>query len=251
LVSGLVRADLDAQRRVQRLSDAPLSVASPRTQLLLVAAGTALVAALTVPGLAAHTTAVASSVLEPLVLWSAALGSALVLAYAGASARAAAEGAELVAVEVGRQLKAGRQSAPAPLPEDFSPSYKTCVDLATRHSGSRVLLQVLAALSLPIALVVGARLLTRAEPVALGVDALVSFVAAASFTGFAAALTLDAAHAAVAGRRLKRDADGGAVPIAAAGEALTTVLGHAASPAAQALLVATACVALVIAPFLH
>jgi Na+/H+-translocating membrane pyrophosphatase len=208
-------------------------------------------AALTVPGLAARTTELSISVLEPIVLWSAALGSALVLAYAGASARAAAEGAERVALEVGRQLRAARPSTPAPLPDDFSPSYKACVDLAAELSRPRVLIHVLTALALPIALAAGVRLVTRAQSVALVIDSLVGFVAAVSFTGFAAALILDAAHSAVAGRRLKRAADGGSVPIAAAGEALTTVLGQAASPAAQALVLATGCIALAIAPFLY
>jgi K(+)-stimulated pyrophosphate-energized sodium pump len=250
LVSGFARAEVEALRRVQRLSESRLSMASPRAQLLLVAAGTALLAALTVPGLAARGDGLAGIALEPIVLWSAALGSALVLAYAGASARAAAHGAERVALEVGRQLQAGRTNAPSPLPDDFSPSYKSCVDLAARLSQGQVL-HVLSALALPIVLVVGVRLFTRTQPIALVIDALVGFVAAASFTGFAAALTLDAAHAAVANRRSKRGADGSRIPIAAAGEALTTVLGHAASPAAQALVLATACIALSIAPFLH
>jgi K(+)-stimulated pyrophosphate-energized sodium pump len=251
LISVLARAEVEALRRVQRLSQSRLSMASPRTQLLLVAAGTALLAALTLPGLAAQSDGLTGSALEPIVLWSGALGSALVLAYAGASARAAAHGAERVALEVGRQLNAGRTIAPAPVPDDFSPSYKSCVDLAARLSQGRVLPQALSALALPVLLAVGVRLFTRTQPIALVIDALVGFVAAASFTGFAAALTLDAAHAAVANRRLKRGADGSSVPIAAAGEALTTVLGHAASPAAQALVLATACIALSIAPFLH
>jgi K(+)-stimulated pyrophosphate-energized sodium pump len=251
LISVLARAEVEALRRVQRLSQSRLSMASPRTQLLLVAAGTALLAALTLPGLAAQSGGLTGSTLEPIVLWSGALGSALVLAYAGASARAAAHGAERVALEVGRQLNARQTIAPAPVPDDFSPSYKSCVDLAARLSQGRVLPQALSALALPVLLAVGVRLFTRTQPIALVIDALVGFVAAASFTGFAAALTLDAAHAAVANRRLKRGADGSSVPIAAAGEALTTVLGHAASPAAQALVLATACIALSIAPFLH
>jgi Na+/H+-translocating membrane pyrophosphatase len=251
LVSGLTGGDTEAQRRLQRLSDARLSVASPRAQFLLVAAGTALVAAVTVPGLAARATHLAASVLDPVVLWSGALGSALVLAYAGASARAAARGAEGVSLEVLRQLPAMRRAMPSPVPEDFSPSYKSCVDVATNLSRARTLPHVLLALGLPIALVVVLRALTRSEPASLVVDALVSFVAAAGFTGFAAGLTLDAAHSAVAGRRLKRAPDGGVVPLAAAGEALTAVFGHAAGPAALALALATACVALAIAPFLN
>jgi hypothetical protein len=80
--------------------------------------------------------------------------------------------------------------------------------------------------------------------------ALVAFVAGTGFAGFAAALTLDAAQTAVAARRLKRGADGGVAPLAIASETLTSVLGHAAAPAAHALVLATAGTALAIAPFL-
>jgi hypothetical protein len=182
-------------------------------------------------------------------LWAGALGAGLVLAYTGASARAAARGAEGVALEVERQLRvARREPAANPVPDDFSPSYKACVDLAARLSRARSLPHVLAALALPVALVVALRLLTPSAADQLA--ALVSFVAAAGFTGFAATLTLDATQAALAGRRLKRAADGSVIPVAAASEALTSVLGHAAGPAAQAAVLATSAVALAIAPFL-
>ncbi len=98
-------------------------------------------------------------------------------------------------------------------------------------------------------LVLAVRWIARA-PSALVVDALVAFVAGTGFAGFAAALTLDAAQTAVAARRLKRGADGGVAPLAIASETLTSVLGHAAAPAAHALVLATAGTALAIAPFL-
>jgi hypothetical protein len=113
-----------------------------------------------------------------------------------------------------------------------------------------VLPQVLAATALPIVAVVAIRLLVPGAPAALVVNAVVAFVAAAGFTGFAAALTLDTAHGSVVGRRLKRAADGAVPPVALAGEALTSLLGQAAAPAAEACVLATAAVALVIAPFL-
>jgi K(+)-stimulated pyrophosphate-energized sodium pump len=247
-VAGLAGAELDAQRRMQRLAEARLSMISPRAQLLLCALGAALVTALSVPSLALRSAGAMIDVLEPVVLWSGALGAALVLGYAGASARAAAAGAHTLSLEVGRQLRAARRGA-GPVPEDFSPSYKACVDLAAESSRARRLPQVLAALSLPVLLVLAVRWIAQA-PSALVVDALVAFVAGTGFAGFAAALTLDAAQTAVAARRLKRGADGGVAPLAIASETLTSVLGHAAAPAAHALVLATAGTALAIAPFL-
>jgi Na+/H+-translocating membrane pyrophosphatase len=248
---GLAGVEFDAQRRIQRLSEARHALVTPRAQFVLLLAGTALVTALAVPSLAARAGGIAVDLLEPSVLWAAALGAAVVLSYAGASAGAAAKGAHGVALEVERQLQAApRATASSPLPEDFSPSYKTCVDLAAEVSRTRVLPQVLAATALPIVAVVAIRLLVPSAPAALVVNAVVAFVAAAGFTGFAAALTLDTAHASVVGRRLKRAADGAVPPVAAAGEALTSVLGQAAAPAAEACVLATAAVALVIAPFL-
>jgi hypothetical protein len=234
---------------VQRLSDSRL--ASPRAQSALALSAGALLAALTVPALAARSEDPALALLEPVVLWAGALGAGLVLAYTGASARAAARGAEGVALEVERQLRVARRAPTSnPVPDDFSPSYKACVDLAAELSRARSLPHVLAALALPVALAAGLRLLLPTMPSPIAVDALISFVAAAGFTGFAATLTLDAIQAALAGRRLKRAADGGVIPVAAASEALTSVLGHAAGPAAQAAVLATSAVALAIAPFL-
>ncbi len=247
-VAGLAGAEPDAQRRMQRLAEARLSMISPRAQLLLCALGAALVTALSLPSLALRDAAAVIDVLEPVVLWSGALGAALALGYAGASAKAAATGAHTLSLEVGRQLRAARRGT-GPIPEDFSPSYKACVDLAAESSRARRLPQVLAALSLPVLLVLSVRWLAQA-PSALVVDALVAFVAGTGFAGFAAALTLEAAQTAVAARRLKRGADGAVAPLAAASESLTSMLGHAAAPAAQALVLATAGTALALAPFL-
>jgi len=247
-VAGLAGAEPDAQRRMQRLAEARLSMISPRAQLLLCALGAALLTALSLPSLSLRSADSAMDVLEPVVLWAGALGAALVLGYAGASASAAARGAHTLALEVGRQLRAARGGG-GPVPEDFSPSYKACVDLAAESSRARRLPQVLTALMLPVVLVLLVRWLAQAPP-ALIVDALIAFVAGAGFTGFAAALTLEAAQTAVSARRLKRGADGGVAPLAAAGETLTSVLGHAAAPAAQALVLAAAGAALAIAPFL-
>jgi Na+/H+-translocating membrane pyrophosphatase len=246
-VARLAGSEADAELRVQRLSDSRL--ASPRAASALALSASALLAALTLPALAARTTNHTFALLEPVVLWAGALGAGLVLAYTGAAARVAARGAEGVALEVERQLRVARRTPAAnPVPDDFSPSYKACVDLAAELSQARSLPHVLAALALPVVLAVGLRLLLPEAPIA--VDALISFVAAAGFTGFAATLTLDATQAALAGRRLKRAADGSVVPVAAASEALTSVLGHAAGPAAQAAVLAMAAVALTIAPFL-
>lgn len=237
--------DAEAQRRVQRLEETRLAALAGRSGLVLTAGATAFFAALAVPGLAALPPDAHVDLLEPMVLCSAVLGAALVLAYSGASARSALSGAHRLYVEIERQV-GGFPPGPgiSRLPEDFSPSYKVCVDTAARLARRRLLTHVVGVFGAPVAFVLGIRLLGGAE----AAESLAGFVVAAGFTGFAAALTLDAAHAVLSWQRPARAA--GDAPVAAAGEALALVLGHSAGPAAHALALATACTALTIAPFL-
>lgn len=238
-------SDPEAQRRVQRLEETRLAALAARAGLVLTAGTTTFFAALAVPGLASLPPDAHVNVLEPVVLCSGVLGAALVLAYAGASARSALSGAHGLYVEIERQIRGIPQnSGLSRIPEDFSPSYKVCVDAAERLARRRLLTHVVGAFGAPVAFVLGIRLLGGTE----AAEGLAGFVVAAGFTGFAAALTLDAAHAVLSWQRPARAA--GDAPMAAAGEALALVLGHSAGPAAHALVLATACTALTIAPFL-
>jgi Na+/H+-translocating membrane pyrophosphatase len=252
-VATLSGADSEAQRRTARLDEAQPFAASARSQLILTVGAAAQLSALAIPALARKPLRMEIGLLDPAVAWSGALGAALVLAYAGSGARAALRAARDVASEVDRQLRRfPREHGSALIPHDFSPSYKACVDIVSRLPLGRGGLTALGALAVPGALALTLLLLYSGAENKRAIEGLMAFVLFSGLVGFAAALSLDVARATLTSVCRSARAQAGADPLpASASDGAADVLGHAAGPAAQALVVGAAALALAVAPFLH
>ena len=244
----------EVQRRTGRLDDAGF-VASSVAQTYLIAVGclAALLAAAAVPLLGGSVTAGTVDLTKPIVLWSGALGFALVLAYAGSAARAATRGARAVALEVERQLRGFPKQRGLPqVPRDFTPSYKACIELSSRTALERVLWIALVALSAPAVLGVALRSIYRARDVGIPAEAVSAFVAIAAVTGLSVALSLDSVRATLGAARrvLRPSGTSGGFGAALSGDAVADVVGSSAAPAAHIIVKAAAASALMAAPFL-
>ena len=185
--------------------------------------------------------------------WCGAVGAAVALAYAGSVARAAVRGAREVSAEVERQLRGfPREHGVAQVPADYTPSYKSCVELTTLVSLRRALSPIAVALGTPIVLGLGLRWLFRSLAPQLVPQGLTWFVVVASLTGLALSLSLDAARATLGlVRRANRGKDSlSAFSHSLTADALSDIFGNAASPALQLSIKATAAAALIITPFL-
>ncbi|HWA71206.1 MAG TPA: sodium/proton-translocating pyrophosphatase [Polyangiaceae bacterium] len=252
-VAALAGADSEAQRRSLRLDEMQGVGASARAQLITNLTAAALLSALAVPALAREELRIQVALFEPIVTWSGALGAALILAYAGSSTRRAVRGARELAGEVDRQLrKFPREHGIALIPADFSPSYKACIDLSTRLAFVRLAPEALAALAVPAALALGLRVGYSGGESTHAVEGLMSLVLFAGLVGFTSALAFDLARATLNSACRSARAQAGAEPLlAVAGDGAADLFGHAAGPAAQALLVGTAALALAIAPFMN
>jgi Na+/H+-translocating membrane pyrophosphatase len=251
-VSALGPLDADAQRRLTRLDEALAVAAGARAQLIVGGVVAAVLSALALPPLARQALRIDVGLLEPGVTWSGALGAAAILSYVGSCARAAMRGAREVGGEVDRQLRRfPREHGVSQVPADFSPSYKTCVDLAARLGQTRVAVGALGILAVPACLALGLRLTYPGVDGPLAVDGLMSCVLFAGLVGFATAFTLDAAQSVLnaAQRALRAPATTETSSFAALGAA--DILGHAAGPAAHALLIGTSALALALAPFMN
>jgi len=200
-------------------------------------------ASLVTPGLAA------SSVLA----WCGAVGAVVVLGYAGSVARAAARGAREVSAEVERQLRGfPREHGIAQVPQEYTPSYKQCVELTTTVALRRALVPIATGIAAPLLLGLGLRVLFRGPASELVAQGLSWFVVVASLTGLATALAIDAARATLGSvRRANRGRESGsAFTTSITADALSDIFGNAAAPALQLLIKATAAAALLITPFL-
>jgi hypothetical protein len=163
-----------------------------------------------------------------------------------------------VASEVERQLRRfprEQGAAAALIPQDFSPSYKACVDIVSRLALGRSGWGTLAGVALLAAegvLALALHLLYSDSESKRAIEGLMSFVLFSGLIGFTAALALDVARATLTTVCRSARAQAGGEPLpAVAGDGAANVLGHAAGPAAQAFVVGAAALALVIAPFLH
>ncbi|MBI3204636.1 MAG: sodium/proton-translocating pyrophosphatase [Myxococcales bacterium] len=252
-VSSLVSPSEDAQRRATRLDETGLSASAASQAYLIVTGGvTAALAASALPVLLTKG-ARTVDLLSPAVAMSGALGLATVLAYAGSAARAGTRGARGVAQEVERQLRGFPRDKGRPqIPADYTPSYRSFVELTARAALHRLLPPIALGLAAPLALGVGLRLLFRAGDVTLPGQALAAFVIAAALTGMATALSGHSAKSVLSAARRGARSSGSARELDAAlgGDAVADVLGNAAAPAAQLLTKSIAVVALVVAPFL-
>lgn len=189
------------------------------------------------------------------LVWCGAVGAAVVLGYAGSVARAAVRGAREVSAEVERQLRGfPRDHGVAQVPLEYTPSYKTCVELTCAVSLRRALGPITAGLAAPLLLGLGLRFsfgTLRPELIAQG---LTWFVVVASLTGLTTALTVGATRATLGSIRranANRSRDGSsAFSSSISADALSDIFGNAAAPALQLLVKATAAAALIITPFL-
>jgi K(+)-stimulated pyrophosphate-energized sodium pump len=195
-----------------------------------------------------------SLVTSSALVWCGALGAAVVLGYAGAVARAAVRGAREVTAEVERQLRGfPRDHGVAQVPLDYTPSYKTCIELTAAVALRRALGPIAAGLAAPLVLGIGLRLSFRSLAPDLVAQGLAWFVVAASLTGLTSALAAGAARATLGSVRranAQRREGGNAFLSALSADSVSDIFGNAAAPALQLLVKATAAAALIITPFL-
>lgn len=185
------------------------------------------------------------------VIWCGALGASVVLGYAGSVARAAIRGGREIAAEVERQLRGfPREHGLLQVPRDYTPSYKSCVELTTSVALRRTLLPIATALAVPVLLGVTLHVLSPHLALELATRGLGWFVVVATITGLTLNLAADSARATLGRfRRANRGRDSGsAFHTAITADAWSDIFGNAAAPALQMLVKATAAAALIIAP---
>ncbi len=250
-VSALSRLDPEALRRATRLEETQLATSPARSQLVVAGSGSALLAALAVPALARGKLGMDVGLLDPAVMWSGALAMVLVLSYAGVCSQVAVRTGRSVALEVDRQLRRfPRVGGASQLPLDFSPSYRACVDLASRGSLTQLVSHIALPLAAPACLALFLYAWYHGAETSRSAEGLMSFVLLASLMGFAS-LALDYARATLcAARRATRSANASDLIFNPNADGLGEVLGYSAAPAAQALTASAAAIALALAPFL-
>ena len=253
-VANMSNADSELRRRCARLDDAAfLGAAVARQHAIFSGALASLLLAWAIAGQARASGTQAGAAEGPALVWCGVLGAAVVLSYAGSVARASVRGAREVSAEVERQLRGfSREHGVAQVPADYTPSYKSCVELTSTVALRRALLPIASGLAVPVALGVGLRLLFRSLAPELVAQGLTWFVIVAALTGLTVALFLDAARATLGSvRRANRVRDGAsAYSTSITADALSDIFGNAAAPALQLLAKATAAAALIITPFL-
>jgi len=145
-----------------------------------------------------------------------------------------------------------REHGIAQVPSDYTPSYKSCVELTASVALRRALFPIAAGVAAPVLLGLGLRLLFRGPAPELVAQGLSWFVVVASLTGLTTSLAVDAARATLGSvRRANRGRESGnAFSTSITADALSDIFGNAAAPALQLLVKATAAAALIITPFL-
>ncbi len=254
-IAAMSNAEGELRRRSARLDDAGfLGAAVARQYAIVSGALSSLLSAWAIAGQTRVDAAPGTGATDISALaWCGALGAAVVLGYAGSVARASVRGAREVSAEVERQLRGfPREHGVAQIPVDYTPSYKSCVELTTTVSLRGALIPIAVGLSAPVVLGVGLRLLYHGFAPELVTRGLTWFVVVASIMGLAAALFLDAARATLGSvRRANRVRDGAsAFSTSITADALSDIFGNAAAPALQLLVKATAAAALIVTPFL-
>ncbi len=254
-IASLSNADAEQRRRASRLDDAGFVGGSgARRFAILSSALSVLLTAWALGAGARGIGALPTGASESSVLfWFAAVGAAVGLAYTGSVARAAMRGAREVSAEVERQLRGfPREHGAAQVPADYTPSYKSCVDLLTAVSLRRALPPIGFALLAPITLGLLLRVCYRGAPHELVSRGLIAFVIASALTALTGALCLDAARGTLGSlRRANRAKDGtGAASTSLSADSLSDIFGNAAAPALLLLVKTTAALALVVTHFL-
>ena len=239
----------EAGRRAMRLDDAGfVGGAVAQAHLYGLAGLSALTAAITVLSPAAATQPV--NLVDPIVLWCGALGFGVAMAYAGDTLRHSVAASRSVTLEVERQLRAfPRERGRVRLPDDFSPSYKACLDLSLRGSFRRVLPTVLGLVAMPMALFAVLRLSLPQTQLGLAGQSLVGLVLVAAVSGLAVSLLAEGTRLTLAAsrRQARPNTSHADFDAALGGDALADAVGHAAAPAA--LLAVQACTATTLVAF--
>ncbi|HVJ15893.1 MAG TPA: sodium/proton-translocating pyrophosphatase [Polyangiaceae bacterium] len=254
-IAGVGALDDDAQRRTARLDDSGFAAsAMAQSYFIQLSTVSALGAALALSALGLKAQPAGSlSPATPTLVWCGALGAAFVLAYAGGVARAAVRAAREVALEVERQLRGfPREHGKALIPAEYTPSYRSCEELTSKHALAGALPEVGVFLVVPLLLGVGLRLMYRSGNPWLLAEGLTSFVVVAAITGLGAALVAFGARAALGSARRATRSRGSSPEFAASvsGDVVADILGNVAGPAAHLMGKAGAALLLALAPFL-
>ena len=195
--------------------------------------------------------AAAFSLSKGTVVWSGALGAAVVVAFAGRALGVATRAARAAGAEIERQLRVfPREGGVLRVPEDYTPSYRTIIDLASRLSVEGLVPAVALGLAGPLLLGFGLRVLYMSP--ALAAEGLTAFVVIAAVTGLGAALVADGASAVLGATHRESRPRGSSSGFEAAltGDQVGRFIGDMAAPAAHLFVKALAAAALVIAPLL-
>lgn len=244
----------DVERRAHRLDEAGI-VASTVSQAFFAVAGCA-AALLATAGIAAvglDEPALAANIpiAVPAVVWSGLLGATLVLWVIGSAVTRASRASRATTLEVDRQLRGfPREGGIAQIPPGHTPRYRAVIDQASRFALQNVGAPTLVALLGPAALGFALNLFYENEGVAA--EGLIAYVVVAAATGLAIALAAEGARGALgAAHRANRPRGSSAgFEVSANGNALASLIGSAAAPAAHLAVKAAALSALVIAPLL-
>ena len=250
---------VERQRAAARLHEAAHHATTVgHTYLTLSSAIAAAVAATTLPlirgGQSPGVDPLGIDLAHPTVLWCGALGAVAVLFYAGQLMRACVRGARGVAAEIERQLggfQRDHQGIPQ-VPRDHIPSYRACIDVASRASLARLLPSTAPYLLIPAALGAALALAYGPGDPATVRQARASFVAIAAIAGLAAALAVDGSRGVLAAARRgdrPRTGQPGSDALVAT-EALAGALGESAGPSAHLLAKVAAVSALFVSTFL-
>lgn len=188
---------------------------------------------------------------EPAVVWSGVVGAGLVLLMAGLALDIAARATRGTIAEVERQLRTfpRERDGRVVVPEGYTPSYRSLIELAARLASDGLLWPTLVGLIAPATLGFGLRLLYTSS--SLAAEGLTAFVVIAAATGLATALATDGAHSVLgAAQRESRPRGVSAAADASFAGQIGSFIGDMFAPAAHSFPKALAAAALVIAPLL-
>lgn len=247
----------DAPRRALRLDEAGLHASVyARAYLGWVGCLTALLLTLalsvSLKGEAEKSIALAVDLAQPAILFCGTLGAVLIFFYAGAALQSAGRGARNATVEVERQLRGlARERGVVKVPEDYTPSYRGSIEVASSASLHALLPPVAVAVLCPPALGIGLSLAYRASQPGLATQGLALFATVAAASGLCTALCFDRTRASFeAARRMAKPETPASFDATLSSHALAGFLGSSAGASAQFVAKAATLGCLVVAPFL-
>ena len=236
----------DAQQSAASVSQSHRHVLS--AALVLVAA--IVVARFSITGSTAGSTD--STDFGSLSLLLGALGGAVMLGIAGSSLKSVGRALRLVSGEIERQLRPfpvehGRFVVPA----DFTPSYRSCVELTSNAAVSRVFPSIAFVLAFPATLVLSLELLYTDSPPGAGLHALAVYATVAAAVSLAATLAADSAHQLLttANRGPLHQSSSSLPQAAMNAQAISSLACNHVGEEASLLIKVTAIVILALAPF--